>query len=93
MCIIYELTHTEKKTPQAKFQETNQFESEYNETAELLYKGHLPSNIWLFFIAIYLRIKTCMYIKANIETALQQTVNHVQEFSLKKATPQGATRV
>lgn len=46
-----------------------------------------------FFLAIYLRIKTCIYIIANAEEKpLEQTVNHAQ-FSLKKATPQGATRV
>lgn len=46
-----------------------------------------------FFLAIYLRIKTCIYIIANAEEKVpEKTVNHVQ-FTLKKATPQGATRV
>lgn len=46
MCILYELTRIGRKT-QAKFQKINQFGSEYNETAELLYKGLQTSVLFL----------------------------------------------
>jgi len=54
MRIFYEFTHIEKKS-QAKFQETNQFENEYNETAELLYEIILPSNNWVIFHSYLLK--------------------------------------
>lgn len=56
MYIFYKLTYTEKKT-QAKFQETNHFESEDNENAELLHNRLLSSNIWVIFQSYLLKIQ------------------------------------
>lgn len=57
LCTFFsKITYIEEKT-QANFQETNQFESEDNENTELLYKGLLPSNIWVIFHSYLLKIQ------------------------------------